>query len=472
MVRFLNIVLVAILIGVLVVGCAPAVPAPMPTPTKAPVAAAVTPTPTKAPVPVATPTPENPVDWVELKAPVELVYWHTWTGIHEKAQAKLIDEFQKKYPNIKIKAEYAGDFTKSYQKLMAAIQAGSPPDMAVAYENNIANFAKAGVVVALDDYVASKKYGLSKESMDDFFKPVIQRVTYRQYGNKLLGFPFTVSDLIMYYNADMLKEAGVTTIPPKTWDEFLSACKAAKEKLGKNGYAVFHGPSPIHAMIYSFGGKSFSEDGTKALHDQPAGLKAFQLLETFIKGGYGYFITLAPTIGDDMNDFIAGKVAFIIRPSTILPFLKNGIKDKFKYGAALIPQAADNKDPATVMFGPSLAVFKSTPEKQLAAWEFLKFWTSREATVQWAIEAGFLPLRKSATEDPKYKAYLAADPLNRVAFEVMPYAKLEGPNIAAIGEIRNYEIAAAESVLTLKRSPEEAVKELTAKANKLLAESK
>ncbi|MCL4458503.1 MAG: ABC transporter substrate-binding protein [Chloroflexi bacterium] len=462
--RFLSITLVVLFV-VLAIGCAPAAPAP--TPTKAPVAAA---TPTK-PAAV-TPTPANPVDLVELKGPVEIVYWHTFAGATEKAQQKIIDEFQKKYPNIKIKAEYAGNFNQIAQKLMAATQAGSLPDVAVAYENNIANYAKAGVVLPLEDYVASKKYGLPKESMDDFFPLTIQRVTFPRLGNKLLGFPFTISNLVMYYNEDMLKQAGVSPIPPTTWDEFLAASKAVKEKLGKSGIAISPNASITHAIIYSYGGKVFSDDWRTSLYDQPAGLKAFQLLETIVKGGYGYAVKITPTIGDDANDFAAGKTAFCIRTATNIPFFRNAIKDKFKWSVALIPQAADNKDKATVTFGPSVVVFKSTPEKQLAAWEFLKFFTSREVTAEWAMAAGFLPVRLSAREDPKYKAFLESNPVFRAAFEITRYGKREMPNLAASAEIRNYVDSTSEAVVTLTKSPAEAAKELTIKANKLLAEEK
>ncbi|MCL5074723.1 MAG: ABC transporter substrate-binding protein [Chloroflexi bacterium] len=466
--QLLQLIVVVLLLSFVASACVPAAPAPTPTPTKAPVAAA-TPTPTKPPA--ATPTPANPVDQVELKGPVEIVYWHTWTGPQAKVQQALIDEFQKKHPNIKVKAEYAGNWTQIFQKVMAGIQAGSTPDLAVLYENQIANCAKAGVAVPLENYVASQKYGLSKESMADFFPEIVERFYFPEVGNKLFGFPFSADAFIMYYNEDMLKEAGVKTIPPKTWDEFLEACKAVK-KIGKEGYAIQAGPSAINAIMFSFGGKPFSDDWKTTLYDQPAGVKTYELLQTIIKEKLGYAVKIVPTIGDDFNDFAAGKVAFVMRTAINRAFLKEAVKGKFKWNVALIPQAADNKKPSTAMFGPGFAIFKSTPEKQLAAWEFAKFWTSREATVQWAVAGDFVPLRKSAVEDPKFKEYLAADPVNRGAFDIMPYTQREMPNLAAVNEIRQYINNATEAVITFKKSPAEATKELTQQCNKLLAEKR
>ena len=51
-------------------------------------------------------------------------------------------------------------------------------------------------------------------------------------------------------------------------------------------------------------------------------------------------------------------------------------------------------------------MFKSTPEEQLATFEFMKYFMSPEITVYWAMNTGYLPVRYSARESEEYMAYV------------------------------------------------------------------
>ena len=73
----------------------------------------------------------------------------------------------------------------------------------------------------------------------------------------------------------------------------------------------------------------------------------------------------------------------------------------------VIPQGADNKNPKTALYGANAILFKSTPEKQLASWLFLKYFTSKDVTAYWSIQSGYLPVRKSAAESDVYKKFFA-----------------------------------------------------------------
>src|SRR5450759_5281670 len=74
------------------------------------------------------------------KENVTVVFWHTQTGTNLAVIQDMVNQFnttvgaQKK---ITVKEEYQGNYTQLYQKNLAAIQANTPPDMAVAYESYI-----------------------------------------------------------------------------------------------------------------------------------------------------------------------------------------------------------------------------------------------------------------------------------------------------------------------------------------------
>src|SRR5688500_12262782 len=87
---------------------------------------------------------------VKFGEPVTAVFWHTQTGVNETALTGLVTKFNATNgKNLTLKSEYQGDYTQVYQKVMASIQAGSPPDTAVAYESMVAEYMKANAVVDL-----------------------------------------------------------------------------------------------------------------------------------------------------------------------------------------------------------------------------------------------------------------------------------------------------------------------------------
>src|SRR5262249_33082822 len=195
---------------------------------------------------------------------------------------------------------------------------------------------------------------------------------------------------------------------PQTWDDFYAAGKAIKEKLNKQAYAASVDASTVHGMIYSFGGKLLDDTNTKTLYDQKPGVDTYELLEKMTKDGLVYHIN--PGSNDDQTDSANEKAAFMIRSSTSRPFLEPLIKDKFKWAMSLIPQGKDNKDKATTLFGANVTIFKSTPEKQLGAWQFIKYFASTPVTSQWGALGGYIPVRKTGTPVVPYNPSLARHP--------------------------------------------------------------
>ena len=77
--------------------------------------------------------------------------------------------------------------------------------------------------------------------------------------------------------------------------------------------------------------------------------------------------------------------------------------------------------------GENFMVNKSSPEKQAAAWEYLKFLDDTANMTKWAIGTGYLPIRKSSADSADMKAYWDANPSYKVAYDQL----LTGPNTVA-----------------------------------------
>ncbi len=410
-------------------------------------------------------TQANPVDSVQLTQPVEILFWHRQTGTSQDLQQKLIDEFNAKNQwKIKVTAESLVDYNRLYQKILAAVQAGATPDVVAAFENQAGDYYDAGAVVPFDDYIASKTWGLNENDLKDYIPAFLEATKFPQYNNARLTFPYTKSDLVLYTNLEVLRSLGFEK-PAATWDEFLAHTRKAVAA-GKQGYALEVSASTFDGIVFSFGGDVVSADGKKVLFDQSASLKTLQLYDTMAKEKLAYQIQG----NDDTADLVAGKALYAIRSSTNVPFLKRQFNDDTKWDVTILPQGHTGR-PATVLFGANISIMKSTPERQLASWLFIKWFSEKEQTARWGLDVsnGYFPVRLSALAEPSAKAFLDANPNFKKALDISANGRVE-PSIRGWQEIRSVIQDAVTGVITGKLTAQQAAQQMMERSNKILSE--
>ncbi|MBX7255427.1 MAG: extracellular solute-binding protein [Candidatus Hydrogenedentes bacterium] len=395
--------------------------------------------------------------------PNAVVFWDRQTMETADLMTQIAGEFNAGRQGLPLKVEYLGEYNDLYRKVSLSIQARELPGMAVSYESMTAEYAASGAAIALDDYVHDPEIGFAKEEFEDFFPSVIETNTFAQLGNKMYSFPLCKSVLMMYFNKAVLAKAGITE-PPKTWDEFLDQCRQIKAKTGKHAYAISVDCSTVDGWIFSMGGQV--TDGTRLLYDSPAAIKTFELLETLAKEGLAYQIQ--PGSYFDREDFAHDEVAFFFRSSSHKPYTQMLMAARPNdWGMAMIPQA-DPANPKTVLYGPNICIFKTTEEQQKVAWGFVKYFTSRDVGVRWALASGYVPIRKSAANHPDILKHWEQWPYNRAAFDCLQYAKAE-PNLAGWQEVRALVERAESAVLSKMKSGKQAAQDLQAQATSALA---
>jgi multiple sugar transport system substrate-binding protein/sn-glycerol 3-phosphate transport system substrate-binding protein len=412
-----------------------------------------------------TPTPE-PLDPISQLDPSgqEVTFWHVSTKIHEEVLLELIDEFNANNEwGITVVPEYGGYYGDIRKKTLAAISAGTPPEMAVAYQNMVAEYAEADVVEPLDAYIASQKYGLSEAELDDYYQAFLEGDRYPAFGGNMLSFPPNRSMEVMYYNKDWLAEMEFEG-PPETWDEFREMCQAATESGEEtSGYAISPSASTFAGWVWTRGGEILSEDGTEPVFREE-GEEALAFLQDLVENGYAYQI--AERYGDQ-TDFANEKALFTFGSTAGLPYYAAAIEGRFDWSIAPLPHETD--EPIVDMYGPSITVFQTTPEKQLASWLFLKWFTEPEQTARWAITTGYFPVRRSAAQSERMLEHFSENPLYAKAFSFLPYAKTE-PTIAGWQAVRDALEEAIVGVITGEQSPEAACDDAVAAAEEAIAE--
>jgi len=402
-------------------------------------------------------------------------FWHTQSGPRKDLLEKVAENFNNSDASMgkyRVVPQYVGTYTQMYRKLGVNIRARKLPALAVAYESMVSRYNRANIVVDIEPYLNHPEYGLSAESQADIFPEFLRAGRFRQFNNQMLTFPFTKSVLMMYYNKGLLAEVGYDA-PPQTWDEFVEMCRAVKRQTGKTPYALSVDPSTIDAMVYSFCGDVVNETETEALFDLQPSRQVFSLLRLLAEEGLCYRIEDGSY--EDRVSLAHGRVAFFIRSSTSRPFLAQTVEGLRKEGRphadwdlTIIPHA-EGCEPVTVLFGANICMFKTSPEVQRGAWEFIKYFISTEVTAEWAAKSGYLPVRRSALKTDILQKYFAAAPRALEPLRALEHARAE-PSLEGWQEIRNYIFDAECAAVSDDTPVDEIVETLDKKADRVLEE--
>jgi ABC-type glycerol-3-phosphate transport system substrate-binding protein len=398
-------------------------------------------------------------------------FWHVYTGADGTAIDQLVKSFEAANPNITVQAQYVGGFNDMNKKVVSSLQAGSPPDVAIAYSSNVTDYLKSKRVLDLTPYIDKAGTGLSKQDLADILPNELKRNRYSAQNGAYLSFPFAVNVAVVYYNADLLAKAG-SKGPPKTWADFERVCEAVKA-MGKICYSANANASTLNAIGYSYGATPVTADG-KAAFDTPQWKDAFGLLGRLVGSGTTRLASSGDAQTTDQNEFVSGQAAFIFRSSRAAPFLAKAVGDKFTWNAAALPQATSSARPTTALYGPGLAAFTSDADRQLASWQLIRFLASTDAQSAWAKSTGNLPIRQSVVSDPAYAAYQKQHPATAVSAGLVAGAQWEG----ALGEqgivallpqkLRNSMEDLAAGVLSGAIKPDAAQTQLQAQATELM----
>jgi ABC-type glycerol-3-phosphate transport system substrate-binding protein len=402
---------------------------------------------------------------------VSITLWHALSGPQQVAFDTMVRKFNDTNgKGITVTALYQGNYTQLYAKTLAAIQAGAPPDLGHAYESHVADYARTGIVVDLGPYRDSPRNGLTKESQDDIFRGYYEANTFPQFGNRLLSWPFTKSVAVMYVNEDVLKEIGRPV--PKTWDEFEATATAAtkKDSSGKTtryGFGFSPDAAYFDAQVVARGGDLMAADNKTVAWDGKEGLAVLQMHDRMSKAGTAY----SPKGVDWQADLATGKLALYFSSTSSLPFVKDvADRSQSRWSIANLPQA----DPAkarTVQFGANVAIFKSTPNRELASWLFIKWLSDTDQSAQLAATSYFMPVRASAANAQVLKDYWVRVPQGKQSFDLIRLSSPES-NIRGQQEIRDLVIFnMITDVVGGKSTPDVAIKAAATKANQILKDA-
>ncbi|MFM7197286.1 MAG: ABC transporter substrate-binding protein [Chloroflexota bacterium] len=354
-------------------GEAPAAPA---APTKAPAAAPTT-------APAAQPTAASAPAPAAAKAPAKIRVIER-TPSEEEAIGKLIPMFMQQNPQISVDVELVPS-AELIPKLQTMAASDTLPDNGHSYLGNQSyhNFSITGAFVNIESYVARDKLDLKQ-----WFPALVDLM---RIDGKLHGLPYKGQVLAagFYYNVDLFEKNGVP-LPTDSWttDDLVKAAQRLTVRQGNEtvqyGYAIqTWGGENLTAHLRAFNADSYSNEGKKGALDTPAALEAFQWYENLFQRER----VMAP-IADAPNLMVDGKVAMMGRAYFNFktdPLLAK-VGDKFKWDGGMMPKYAKTGKRGGMFAGDANSVTRNSKAPD-AAWELLKFMTSKEFGVTLALQS-------------------------------------------------------------------------------------
>lgn len=220
-----------------------------------------------------------------------------------------------------------------------------------------------------------------------------------KWGGKIMGFPFSNTPQTLSYRTDLIDKF------PQTWDEFFVLMDKLHDPA--NGlYAIsFPGVkeqlSGLWMMVqWSLGGRWADADWNLTI-DSPETREALKIARKW----FTYADPAAPawTLAEADVAFLQGNavVCFSWPTLTIGPNGDNPEKSKVvdKWAIAPIPFA---KNGVTVLSSWDIGIPKAAKHKD-AAWEWVKFYTSKGKQLKNYVDYSILPSRASVWEKPEVK---------------------------------------------------------------------
>ncbi len=323
----------------------------------------------------------------------------------------LVEDFNASHTDIKVQYRQL-QFADLMSDVMRAYAVGKAPDIYAVDVPFNAMMAAKGALLDLTDMVNSSKV----INIDDYYSGPIASA---MWDGKLYGVPKSTNTIALYYNADMLKSAGITE-PPKTWDELYEDAKKLTDKkkgiygLAFSAQATEEGTFQFLPWVQMAGG-SWDQVNTEG------GVKALRLWKKFLDEGLASPDTISRSQWDSTSTFIAGNAAMSISGPWELDRMSK--EAKFDYKVALLPVPEESATRSSAMGDYNWVVFKSTkhPEETFKVLEYLA-----EQDKDMFQRFGQLPPEQNitipSTGDPKKDRALQAFQ------EQLKYARPRGPS--------------------------------------------
>lgn len=392
---------------------------------------------------------------------VEITVAHPYGKIFRPIHQQIIKEFNKIHPEIKVTLETPyPDYEELTQRTLAGIPLNNAPVLSFQGINQIRQYVEAGHAYDLTEFV---KQDPRWKEPNGYYPSMM---ALGNFDGKQYAVPFAISTPIVYYNADLLKKAGVDPDQEfKTWDDIIAAARKVQE-LGQEYIGLFYdyqatGNWMWQALLYCEGGTMMDEGETRVTFADEPGLRAARTLRRFMDEG----VMKDWTRLQGEQAFIAGRVAFYAASTSWL----KGVQDKtgsFAMRTCLFPVGSTGERHLPCG-GNGAMIITDDPAKARAAYEYAMFAAGPVGTAIQVKGSGYMPMHEKGAE--ALKDFYDANPNFRTSLKQIPdifrWYSFPGTNTLKIIDVIKDNL---QSVVSQKTGADEGIKAAAQEVTQLL----
>lgn len=364
-----------------------------------------------------------------------------WDGV--------VQGFSEQHPDVDVEV-VVQPWAGSGQKLATALAGGVGPDIAYMIPDWIPEYVGTGALVPLNDV-------LSEASKDDYFDLALDSVTLD--GN-IYAAPILMQATAMAVNRDILEQAGIEEIPT-TWEELAALGPVLQEQ---DLYLMRYNATQRGALNLTFypylwqaGGQIFADDGQSVAFDSEAGVAALSFLVDLYERGFIDPASITEPATPQEDSFGTQQAAFN-------PVVDNTVAGQY---IDLLPEGTlELAPPLTgerqISFGTvgGLSLFAGG-DAQPAAEALIRYFTTPEVMAEIDSGTGYFAPKASVS------GLYADDPMLSKLEEQLPLM-IPGEVHPLAGDVQGILKPELQAAILGRKSPEQALEDAAAEANRLI----
>jgi len=315
-------------------------------------------------------------------------------GTEAEYVTKLVPEFEKQNPGITVDVQQI-PWNAAQEKLVTAFASDNTPDICQLGNTWIPQFSSLNAIIRLDDFIAESKVIKKKNYFAGVWDTNIM-------DSSVYGIPWYIDTRIMFYRADIFREAGYEN-PPRTWHELKELCKKIKALYpGKDKYAIYlptNEWNPFIIFALENGATLLKDNNSRGNFSSQKFKEAFNFLTNFHRE------KLAPLGISQVTNVYQAFVEeyfsiYISGPWNINEFKKWMTGDMAnKWSTAPMPSKAEDHYPGVSLAGgSSLVIFKDSKHKD-ESWKFIEYLSQTSTQLEFYHLLYNLPAVKEAWKD-------------------------------------------------------------------------
>jgi len=308
----------------------------------------------------------------------------------------LVEGFEEEYPNVTIDAQQT-DFGNYITSITRSMSSDDAPDLAQYNPGAMRSLIPAGEVLDLSAYYDA--YGWDEAFPQASLDQLMSDDEAMQFATgSLYAAPGALSVLGVFYNKDLLADAGIDS-PPQSLAELEEALAAVQDNgdqpLSVGGLEV-GGTQLWTAVLNSIADVDEYRDwiygAPDATIETDAAMQATETFRSWVDEGYISSSANATADSDALAEFTAGDSAFLVTGNWSAATIEDEMEDDA--GFFIFPHSNPDQPPVAAGSSVAYSISSRTEHPDVAA-AFLNYMSSAEAG-QIAIDTGFMPVSTNA----------------------------------------------------------------------------